>query len=78
MGEGHTITIPCKVGDRVFGIRRYNGVAHVAAGTVTEMYFTEGMRLCIVVKHVCRGEWMKNIFPTYEAATAFLEGYRRA
>lgn len=73
-----TITLHCKVGDEVFGIRIYKGAKVIRPGIVTEIYFTEGMRCCIVVKGVCRGVWEKNVFPTHEAAEAYLEGGKNA
>lgn len=69
-----TITLPCQVGDEVWGFRYYKGKFLIKRGYVTEMYFTEGMRLCICVKNVTRGEWGKNIFPSYEAALAAQNG----
>lgn len=66
--------IPCKIGDSVWAIRNYKGVAHPQKGVVTDMYFSRDMRLCIVVKHIARGEWGKKIFPSQEAAEAALRG----
>ena len=68
------VTLPCKVGDEVWGVRIFRGKPHIHRAKVTEMYFSEGMRLCIVAKNAGRGEWGKRIFPSYEAAVAALEG----
>lgn len=68
--------IPCKIGDTVWAIRNYKGVKQVLKGRVSEMYFIEGMRLCIVAKNISRGEWGKVIFPTLEEAEKALR--RRA
>lgn len=57
---------PCKIGDRVWAIRSYKGIKRPQDGIVSEMYFVDGMRLHIVVKHVARGEWGKTIFASYE------------
>ena len=65
--------LPCKVGDRVWGIRLYKGAMVPREGIVTEMYYSTGMRLCIVVGYVCRGEWGKNVFATQEAARAEID-----
>ena len=65
---------PCKIGDEVWGIRNYNGVKHPQRGRVNEMFYRSDMSLLIVVKHICRGQWGVDVFPTYEAAQAVLEG----
>ena len=66
----NTIQIPCKIGDFVWANRCYKGVLHPQEGRVSEMFFTPDMRLQIVVKHIARGEWGKEVFPTREAAAA--------
>lgn len=59
------IRLPCRIGDTVYAIRNYGTVKKVQRGIVSEMYFVgKEMKLCIVVKNVCRGEWGKNIFAT--------------
>lgn len=73
MARSFKVTLPCQVGDEVWGFRIYRGAVIIKRGFVHQMYFVEGMRLCICVKQVCRGEWGKNIFPTYEAAVAALK-----
>lgn len=65
--------LPCKIGDTVFAIREFKGVAHVQETKVSEMYFTSDMRLQIVCKYVCRGEWEKRVFRTREEAEAALK-----
>ena len=64
------IPVPCKIGQVVYGIRNYKGISSVQKGFVSEMFFTKDMKLIIVVKHVCRGEWLEKVFPTYESAEA--------
>lgn len=66
--SGKWIYVPCEVGDEVFVIRKFGGKNKILKGKVSEMYFSDGMRLCIVVKGCTRGEWRKTIFPTYEEA----------
>lgn len=70
--ERLTISLPCKIGDRVWAIRNYKGIKHAQEGIVAEMFFTPEMKLHIVVKHVARGEWGKNVFATQEEAEAAL------
>lgn len=62
------ITVPCKIGDHVWCIRRFHGVVKPMLGEVTQMYFSNDMKIIIVVKYIGAGEWGKRIFPTYEAA----------
>lgn len=60
--------LPCKIGDLVWGIRCYRGVDKPQEGRVSEMYFLPDMKLQIVVKHICRGEYGKNVFSTKREA----------
>ena len=69
--------IPCSIGDEVYAIRRYNGAKVIRKGIVTSMFFIEGMKLCIAVMGLCRGEWGKTIFPSYEEAEKYLRGVSR-
>lgn len=71
--DKHYHFIPCEIGDTVYAIRNFSGTLKVRKGTVSEMYFIEGMRLCIVVKNVTRGEWGKTIFPSQEEALKAIE-----
>ena len=71
----NVVPLPCKVGDEVWAIRQYRHIKIPVKGKVSEMYYIdESMTLCIVVKGVCRGEWGKAVFPTYEAAESYLGG----
>lgn len=63
-GKGLIEPLPCKIGDRVWAIRSYNGSKHPQEGIVSEMYFLPDMTLQIVVKHVARGIFGKTIFHT--------------
>lgn len=67
------ITVPCKIGDYVWAIRKYQGVPCPRCGKVIEMFITEDMKLMIVVSHVARGYWGETVFPTYEDAVAAIE-----
>lgn len=71
--EGRLVVLPCKVGDEVWGIRNYRGVDHPQRGRVSDMFYTKDIRLTIVVKHICRGWWGKNVFATQEEAEAALK-----
>lgn len=70
----NAMELPCKIGDWVWAIRSYHGKKHPQRGIVSDMYFSQDMRLQIVVKHIARGEWGKNVFATdKEAYAAILE-----
>ena len=72
--QGKLIELPCKIGDTVYGIRRWHGTKIAKAGTVSEMFYTQEGKLMIVVKYVCRGYWGEKIFATPEEAEAALKG----
>lgn len=65
--------LPCKIGDTVYAIRNYKGTKVTQQGKVSEMFFTGNMELCIVVRHISRGEWGKTVFATQEEARAQIE-----
>ena len=69
---GRLIELPCKIGDTVYGIRRYKGRI-VKSGTVSEMFYNQDGELIIAIKNVCRGCWGKQIFGTREEAEAALK-----
>lgn len=58
--------IPCCIGDEVWAIRRYRDELRPKKGIVKEMFFTENMKLCIVVQNIRRGFWGVNVFATKE------------
>lgn len=61
--------LPCKIGDKVWAIKKYNGVYVTRQGIVSKMFFVgEKMELCIVVKSFAGGTWGREIFPTQEEA----------
>lgn len=68
--DNGVIVPPCKIGDRVWGIRRFHDVERVQEGIVNEMYFLKDMRLQIVIKSVCRGTFGEKIFSSREEAEA--------
>lgn len=70
---GRLIELPCKIGDTVYGIRRYRDIRIVQSGIVSEMYFSQENRLIIVINHICRGYWGENIFGSFEEAKAALK-----
>jgi hypothetical protein len=74
-----TMEIPCKIGDDVFAIRKYKGNPKIEHGKVSEMFYVgKEMLLCIVVHHIARGYWGKDIFDTYEKAEEYLNANRRS
>lgn len=72
-----TVTLPCRLGDKVYGIKNRGGNLSIASGFVNEMYFVDDMKLAITIRNICRGEWGKHIFPTYEEAKAALDKLQR-
>ena len=67
------IVPPCKLGDRMWAIRDYKGKKHPQEGIVSEMFFTQNMRLMIVVKNIARGEFGKIVFLTRKEAEKALK-----
>lgn len=66
--------LPCKVGDTVWFIRVYGRGSKVAKpGVVTEIYFTENMRIGVMAKHHGIGEWGSTVFATEAEALRALE-----
>lgn len=72
MAEKIVTTLPCRIGDTVFGVRPHNnGRFLVTSGVVYHMeYIGREMALSISLKNWCRGEWGKTIFGTKEEAEA--------
>ena len=69
--------IPCKIGDKVFGLRRYGDQRLLKTGRVTSMFYNENMELVISAYQITRGIWGKHIFATVEEARAALAEYER-
>ena len=63
---GMTVDLPCKIGDDLCGIRCFRGFYRPRYGVVSEMFFKQDMSLCIVLGHICRGEFGKDVFLTRE------------
>ena len=74
MENENTVILPCRIGDTVWAIRSYNGRKIPQKGIVSEMFFCDGMKLCIVVRRIARGEWGKTVFPTKEDAKLAIKG----
>lgn len=66
--DSRLIALPCKIGDIMWCVRCYRGVYKTQSGRVSDMLFVPGksrddpMTLQIVVKHVGRGEFGKDVF----------------
>ena len=71
--EGRLHVLPCKVGDKVWALRRYHDCIIAREGIVSKMRYSSDMRLVIIVQNVARGYWGEKIFPTREAAEAALK-----
>ena len=71
------VELPCKIGDKVWIARRYKCHKRPRWGIVSEMFFTDDMELCIVVKGVARGKWGVDVFATYEEAEEQIERNNR-
>jgi hypothetical protein len=72
--QGLLLQLPCKIGDTMWTIRCGRGCTKTAQqGIVSEMFFTNEMRLMIVVKYVARGEFGKTVFHTQEEAEEAIE-----
>lgn len=73
--DGYLVDLPCKIGDKMWCIRRSGQAKHPKAGIVTEMYFAPNMELVIVVGNIARGVFGKTVFSTQkEAEKAIKEG----
>ena len=73
-----TITLPCKIGDEVWGVRNSRGVFGARKGIVSEMFFNARMELIIVIRCVGRGLWGEAAFATKEDAEASIANGRAA
>lgn len=70
------VDVPCKIGDSVWGIRKFKGILYPQQGFVGDIFFTKDMRLMILVKYVCRGEWGKKVFATQSECEAAIEAMK--
>lgn len=72
---GKKAGLPCKIGDKVFGLKQYGDQILVRRGKVRAMEYDHNMNLVIHVERICTGTWGKDIFPTPDEA--FAEQSRR-
>lgn len=66
------VSVPAKIGDTAWCIRRHNGGIGAKCGIISDIRFDENMELVFTVKYVGRGKWGEKIFPTYDAAMEVL------
>ena len=71
--QGRLVVLPCKVGDLMWGIRRFGTNRKVQQAPVTAMNFLDDMTLSIALGKVCSGEYGKKIFSTREDAERALK-----
>ena len=70
--------VPCKIGDVVFALRRYNSRCLLKHERVLGMEYDKDMRLIIHVRHTCRGIWGVDVFGNEaEACAALARNERR-
>lgn len=64
------MNLPCKIGDRVFVLRRYGGKRYrPVEGVVSAMFYDNEMQLRITVKSLrYAGMWGETVFATREEA----------
>ena len=75
---GKLAALPCRIGDKVFGLRRYGDQRLLKYGRVSQMYYDDEMNLVVCAHHVCRGIWGKDVFATEaEALEALAKRERR-
>ena len=74
---GKAAALPCKIGDKVFGLRRYCDQRLLKHGTVRGMSYNERMELEIHVHQIGKGVWGRDIFGNEADARAALAGFER-
>lgn len=72
MNPVNAVELPCKIGDRAWGIRNWRGHRRIKEGKISEVFFHDNMELIIVVSGVCRGLIGKHVFLTRAEAEAAL------
>lgn len=75
--QGLLIELPVRIGEVAWAIRNYRGTKYAQKGFVNEMYFTQDMKLHIVVKNIARGEFGKTVFLTRSEAEEALTKMER-
>ena len=74
---GKAAALPCKIGDKVFGLKQYCDQILVRRGKVRAMEYDQNMNLVIHVERICTGTWGKDIFSTPDEAFAELKSRGR-
>lgn len=64
------VVLPCRIGDEVWTAKRGSWGWKAVKGPVSQMAFTEDMRIIIMVHRICQGFWGERIFATQEEAEA--------
>lgn len=74
---GKAAALPCRIGDVVFGLRRYGDQRLLKRGKVKGMAYNEKMELEIHVNQIGKGLWGRDIFSNEIDARAALAGMER-
>lgn len=75
--DGKKAGPPCKIGDKVFGLRRYGDQRLLKYGTVKSMSYNEKMELVIHAHQIGKGVWGRDIFGSEVDARAAQAGFER-
>lgn len=71
--------VPCKMGEPVFALRRYNGQCILKRERVIGMEYDKDMQLKIHVRHTCKGGlWGVDVFDKEADALAALQKHVRS
>lgn len=62
--------LPCKIGDKVFGLRRYSYQRILKQGVVEGISFDKDMNLVIHARQIGKGIWGRDMFATEAEARA--------
>lgn len=72
------VSLPCKIGDTVWGIRRFmGGTKRALKGKVSQMFYLPDMSLSITANGICSGKWGEKIFATKEEAEEMISFGKR-
>ena len=71
--EHGVFVCPFKIGDIAWILRDYKGHYIPQQGIVSEIRFSDDMRLMVTIKHIGRGEFGKKVFTTFEEAKESLK-----
>lgn len=64
--ETGVVEVPLRMGDEAFVLRSFHGHFVPKKGRVSEMYFTDNMQVCYILKGVGRGLYGSKVFKTEE------------